>query len=59
VDDDGSRSGEVRDGAELKPYSSTAVRSGYGKSTLLRCVNALEPIQAGTISSYLQRTNDS
>jgi len=33
-------------------------RSGSGKSTLLRCINGLEPIQAGTISVDGVRVND-
>ncbi len=33
-------------------------RSGSGKSTLLRCINGLEPIQAGTISVDGMRVND-
>jgi polar amino acid transport system ATP-binding protein len=33
-------------------------RSGSGKSTLLRCINGLEPIQAGTISIDGVRVND-
>jgi polar amino acid transport system ATP-binding protein len=32
-------------------------RSGSGKSTLLRCINGLEPIQAGTIEVNGQRVN--
>jgi polar amino acid transport system ATP-binding protein len=33
-------------------------RSGSGKSTLLRCINGLEPIQAGSISIDGVRVND-
>jgi len=33
-------------------------RSGSGKSTLLRCVNGLEPVQAGTISVDGVKVND-
>jgi polar amino acid transport system ATP-binding protein len=33
-------------------------RSGSGKSTLLRCINGLEPIQAGSISVDGVRVND-
>jgi len=33
-------------------------RSGSGKSTLLRCINGLEPIQAGAISVDGVRVND-
>jgi len=33
-------------------------RSGSGKSTLLRCVNGLEPVQAGTISIDGVKVND-
>jgi len=33
-------------------------RSGSGKSTLLRCINGLEPIQAGTITVDGVRVND-
>jgi polar amino acid transport system ATP-binding protein len=33
-------------------------RSGSGKSTLLRCINGLEPVQAGTIDVDGVRVND-
>ena len=33
-------------------------RSGSGKSTLLRCVNGLEPVQAGTIRIDGVQVND-
>src|SRR3546814_5708035 len=33
-------------------------RSGSGKSTLLRCINGLEPIQAGSIAVDGVRVND-
>jgi polar amino acid transport system ATP-binding protein len=52
----------VLDDVSLKVESGEIIaiigRSGSGKSTLLRCINGLEPIQAGSITVAGMKVND-